>query len=173
MFLECRKGHLGGRKAQMVNLGSKTPTQPKVPAKQQKNDTTTIGLIRPKMTKTGERTPKGQMVPFSLGHAEGTPPKTGGRGGGVLLVSPQCGVDTATQSGVLLPGQSFLRSAAEWLRARLRPPWSLQCCDAIAVLLRPRRGQACCWRTWADPALCLLLVLLKLPLAISPNEPSC
>ena len=29
-------------------------------------------------------------------------------------------------------------SAAEWLQAHLRPPWSLRFCDAIFVPLRPR-----------------------------------
>ena len=29
VFLECKKGHFGGRKRQMVNLGSKAPKQPR------------------------------------------------------------------------------------------------------------------------------------------------
>ena len=46
--LECRKGHLGGRKGQIVNLGPKTPKTAKMPTKRgkkRKTNKTTIGLI--------------------------------------------------------------------------------------------------------------------------------
>ena len=42
---ECRKGHDGGRKGQILNFGSKTLKQPKMLAKQGKTNKTTIGLI--------------------------------------------------------------------------------------------------------------------------------
>ena len=42
--LECRKGHLGGQKGQMVNLGSQTPKQPKCPENRGKMHKTAIWL---------------------------------------------------------------------------------------------------------------------------------
>ena len=71
---ECNKSHFGGRKGQMVNLGSETPKQPKcLQIKGKPNNTiglmTRIGLELAKIYyKTRKRMPKGQMVPLSCGH---------------------------------------------------------------------------------------------------------
>ena len=44
VFLECRKGHFGGRKGQALTLGSKTQKQPRCLQNKRKHNKTTIGL---------------------------------------------------------------------------------------------------------------------------------
>ena len=74
LCLECRKGHDGGQKGQMVSLG-RTHKQPKClqnKGKPTRPQSASSQGLASKWTKhnflTGEKAPKGQMVPFSRSH---------------------------------------------------------------------------------------------------------
>ena len=107
---EAQKVPFWGRKGQMVSLGSKTPGQLKC----LQNNKTTIAPITGSGLKldnnghkTGERTPKGQMVPFSGGHLSFYPEYGGdcvagissnkGAKGTSTAVCQRCDPDHATE----------------------------------------------------------------------------